>query len=296
MKNDFHERKQNKIARFKELADKNESKSEQQFKRASQMASVIPFGQPILVGHHSEKRDRNFRARINNIQDQAMVSSSKAQYYAEKAAIAESNKSISSDDPNAIQKLTEKLEAMIQFQELMKAANKIIKNSKLTESQKIEKLGEHNIKEKHAVELIQPDYCNRIGFPSYRLTNNNANINRIRKRIQELENTNRMESSEMEINGIKIFTNVEGNRIQIFFPDKPEEAIRTKLKSHGFRWSPTEKAWQRQISQSALYWAREIVTGIDVHQNDIVQNSHDPSGNGPTGHGEDCYSDADPGL
>ena len=32
---------------------------------ARDMASIIPFGQPILVGHHSEKRDRNYRGRIH---------------------------------------------------------------------------------------------------------------------------------------------------------------------------------------------------------------------------------------
>jgi Domain of unknown function (DUF3560) len=30
------------------------------------MASVIPFGQPILVGHYSEKSDRRHRSRIHS--------------------------------------------------------------------------------------------------------------------------------------------------------------------------------------------------------------------------------------
>ncbi|MFZ1806393.1 MAG: DUF3560 domain-containing protein [Cyclobacteriaceae bacterium] len=294
MKNDFHERKQNKIARYHEQAEKNQEKSEQDFSRAHQMASAIPFGQPILVGHHSEKRDRNFRAKINSIQDKAMQSNAKAQYYAEKASIAESNKAISSDDPEAIQKLTEKLDAMVQFQELMKAANKIIKNAKLNDQQKIEKLGEHNIKEKHAFQLLQPDYCNRIGFASYRLTNNNANINRIRKRILELEKINGMQSSEIEINGVKIYNNVEGNRVQIFFPDKPDDTTRATLKSHGFKWSPTEMAWQRQISNSAIYWAKQIVTRPDNPTTSESTSGYE--NNGPTGHGEQHHSDVDPGL
>jgi len=32
--------------------------------RASEQAATIPLGQPILIGHHSETADRNFRARI----------------------------------------------------------------------------------------------------------------------------------------------------------------------------------------------------------------------------------------
>ncbi len=33
---------------------------------ASRMMDGIPFGQPILVGHHSERRDRRYRERITN--------------------------------------------------------------------------------------------------------------------------------------------------------------------------------------------------------------------------------------
>jgi len=301
MKNDFESRKEKRISRYKELAEKNEDLSTQQFKRASEMASVIPFGQPILVGHHSEKRDRNYRAKINGLQDKAMASSNKAQYYAEKAAIAESNTSISSDDPQAIEKLTEKLEAMQQLQELMKAANKIIKNEKLSEAQKIEKLAAHNIKEKYAIELIKPDYCNRTGFPGYRLTNNNANIKRVKDRISKLKSIEKLQSHEITINGVRIYMNVQANRLQMFFPGKPEDSIRTSLKSNGFRWSPSEGAWQRHISNSATYAAKEIANKLkpqDTKQISHRENLHETEtiDNGPTGHGDICYSDADPGL
>jgi Domain of unknown function (DUF3560) len=40
--------------------------------RADEMLSVIPFGQPILVGHHSERRDRNYRDRIWNTMGRAV--------------------------------------------------------------------------------------------------------------------------------------------------------------------------------------------------------------------------------
>lgn len=34
--------------------------------KAHDMASVIPMGQPILVGHYSEGRDRRYRAKIHD--------------------------------------------------------------------------------------------------------------------------------------------------------------------------------------------------------------------------------------
>jgi hypothetical protein len=262
MKSNYEERKAARIERYRKLAEKNETASEHQFNSASEMAKVIPFGQPILVGHHSEKRDRNYRGKINRLQDKAMESSSKAKYYEERAAIAESNTAISSDDPQALTKLREKLDAMMELQELMKAANKIIRNKKLSDDEKVQKLTEHNIKESHARKLLLPDFAGRIGFPQYRLTNNNQNMARVKERILKLEKLGKMESKEEVINGIRIYTNVEENRLQVFFPNKPDEITRKALKGNGFRWSPTEGAWQRQISTSAEYLAKQIASNV----------------------------------
>jgi hypothetical protein len=49
------------------------------------MVEYIPLGQPILVGHHSEKRDRNFRAKIHSTMGQAVQEQKKADYYEQKA-------------------------------------------------------------------------------------------------------------------------------------------------------------------------------------------------------------------
>lgn len=66
-------------------AENAEKKSDQLFEKAKEMASVIPFGQPILVGHHSEKRDRNYRDRIHNTFGKAFEEQEKADYYSGKA-------------------------------------------------------------------------------------------------------------------------------------------------------------------------------------------------------------------
>jgi len=46
-------------------AEKLESVAESKLEQAHKMADVIPFGQPILIGHHSEGRDRRYRERIH---------------------------------------------------------------------------------------------------------------------------------------------------------------------------------------------------------------------------------------
>ncbi len=54
------------------------------------MAQAIPFGQPILVGHHSEKRDRRYRGRIENHFCVSAELQDKSAYYAARAKAAES--------------------------------------------------------------------------------------------------------------------------------------------------------------------------------------------------------------
>ncbi|MCH5684264.1 DUF3560 domain-containing protein [Niabella sp. W65] len=56
MKHNFEERRQKRIDYAKKQAAKNEQLSDELYNQASKMSSAIPFGQPILVGHHSEKK------------------------------------------------------------------------------------------------------------------------------------------------------------------------------------------------------------------------------------------------
>lgn len=69
-------------------AEKATQQSDILYTQAKKMASIIPFGQPILVGHHSESRDRSYRNQISNKFDKAFKEQDKADYYTEKAATA----------------------------------------------------------------------------------------------------------------------------------------------------------------------------------------------------------------
>ena len=62
--------------------------------------------------------------------------------------------------------------------------------------------------------------------------------------------------------GVEIVENDSLNRLQILFPGKPSEAIRSQLKSAGFRWSPTEGAWQRQLNDGARWAAKRVLEAI----------------------------------
>lgn len=257
MKHNFEERKQNRKDHAKEQAAKNEQKSEQLYNHAKKMASVIPFGQPILVGHHSEKRDRNYRNKIHNTFGKAFEAQDKAQYYEEKAATIESNTAIFSDDPQAIDKLKAKLKSLQDSQEFMKATNRFIKKKDKDGFLKLPFATEEMWQT-----LNTPNVMKQIGFASYSLQNNNANISRVKKRIEFLEKQAKKATTETTINGVRLLENAEANRVQLFFDGIPSEEIRKKLKANGFRWCRSEMAWQRHLTPHAVYMAKSILETI----------------------------------
>lgn len=262
MKSDYEERRARIMVKLAERAERQRAESDRLYNKSSQMASVIPFGQPILIGHHSEKADRSYRSKIHATMDNSLRAKQKAAYFESRLESMEGNNAISSDDPMAITKLKEKLEGLENLQVLMKGCNKIIKNRKLSDAQKVEQLTAYHrsMTEAKAYKLLAPDFCGRVGFPSYKLTNNNANMSRIKDRIKSLETVASMTSEETLINNVRISTSVEDNRVQIFFPDKPNEEIRHELKANGFHWSPQVGAWQRQITSYAIHRAKQMVT------------------------------------
>lgn len=69
-------------------AEKTSEESNRLYEKAKDMASIIPFGQPILVGHHSEQRDRNYRSKIQNTYGKAFELQDKVEYYKDKAEAA----------------------------------------------------------------------------------------------------------------------------------------------------------------------------------------------------------------
>lgn len=261
MKSNYEERKANRLEAFQNLAAKNEALSTELFNQSDKMASVIPMGQPILIGHHSEKRDRNYRAKIHNKMSQSVEAAKKAKYYEDRAESLLNGTAISSDDPNALDKLQTKLENLLKLQELYKAINKIVR-SKKSDVEKVAQLVEIGVKEQTAIKVLDKSNFGGPGIPSFKLTNNNAVINNTRKRVEHLTKIAAMQSSEEEINGVKLVVSVEDNRVQIFFPGKPSEDVRHRLKANGFHWSPSVGAWMRQISNSAIYYAKDILKNI----------------------------------
>ena len=250
-----------KQERYESLSANAQTKGHALHSKAHQMAEAIPFGQPILIGHHSEKRDRRYRDRIHSTFGKAFEELSRAEYYEKKAATVGTG-GISSDDPDAIAKLKEKLEGMQKNQELMKNCNKVIRKFKNKESQVAElvKLG---ISQANAEKLLEGDSCGRVGFAPYALQNNNANMARVKDRIAELEKTHNLSAQTEEYEFFSYEVDSMDNRIVFNFTGKPDEDTRKILKSHSFNFSPTRSpkgrsVWVRKVTLNALHDARRV--------------------------------------
>jgi len=164
---------------------------------------------------------------------------------------------ISSDDPNAVLKLKAKLESLEKLQARMKAANAAIRIKDTAKGDA--KLAEQGFTPEEIRELREPDFCGRVGYADYLLSNNNANIRRIRQRIEELEKKAGSVAPEgWSFDGGEVKFNTEVNRIQIIFDGKPDEETRSELKGEAFKWAPSQGAWQRQLTDNAIRALKRI--------------------------------------
>jgi hypothetical protein len=96
-------------------------------------------------------------------------------------------------------------------------------------------------------------------FPSWAITNARANQRRYEARAQYVERVQAQDVSEWEGTTARVVDNPEANRIQLYFPGKPDEVTRSDLKRHGFRWAPSEGAWQAyRTYHHTLTYAKEV--------------------------------------
>lgn len=119
-----------------------------------------------------------------------------------------------------------------------------------------------------------PDYQTKSKvFPTWALTNNNANIKRLSGIIQKLENQEAAREFAKDSEELKAVYNFEGGkivvdrdtqRINIYHEEKPEREIIQNIKSHGFRWSPRFQSWTRQLTPNALFSTNQLFPGLSI--------------------------------
>jgi hypothetical protein len=180
----YRERRLAKADRLRDWADKRAEKSANAFESARAIADNIPLGQPILVGHHSEKRHRRDIARIDNGMRKGIEHENKARDMSSRADNIEAaaDSAIYSDDPDALDALTAKLACLEAERERVKAVNKMIRAKGLEAC--ASELTAAEMASLMSVVRHQAYYhAETRGYPPYHSSNLSGNISRLRKRI-----------------------------------------------------------------------------------------------------------------
>lgn len=249
--------------RLYSMAERYSRRMAEYFNRDSKIGCMCPS---ILISGGG-----NFPAKKKERQVQAWDTNH--QFYQETQKILSKIESalygkdvIKSGDQDAIERLEEKLVSLKETQERMKVANKAIR---LKDAEK----GDEELKilgysDEQIQELRTPDYMGRVGFPAYALQNNNANIHRVEERLKSLKAAKEKGTKETEFELFKVVENVEVMRLQIIFDGKPEADVRAVLKKHGFKWAPSQGAWQRMLNPAGKYALNRVKEELEAMQND----------------------------
>jgi len=161
-----------------------------------------------------------------------------------------------------IEELRVKLAKAERYQEFMKATNAEQRNG----GEGLLKMFSdyYGVKGEERLRSFQKsNYMWKVGFDRWQLSNNLANIKRMKDRLvvleQRAEKTANAEAEEESMNGLTIVKNHALQRLQLIFDGKPSEEVRTVLKSNGFKWSPSNSAWQRQLTANAEYALKNFI-------------------------------------
>jgi hypothetical protein len=170
----YRERRERRAARLRDWATKRESRSASAFAGAKRIADGIPFGQPILIGHHSERHARRDQARIHNGMSKGVEHQHMAESMNGRAGEIErqADHAIYSDDPDAIERLTEKIANLEAQRETMKVRNAEYRKTHRAELAAMPSAWERSQAMPHA---------------AYELQNLGGNIGRLRKRLEYLK-------------------------------------------------------------------------------------------------------------
>jgi len=190
------ERKEARIARRLEWAEKRQARGESTLKHA--LDGLPPMGEPIKIGHHSEKRHRKAFVTADNKLRRGCEDLKMAEHHQSRACgIADQlDRSIYTDDHDALDKMRERIAELEAKRDRYKAQNAAVRKIKDKTREGLAKglaalveSGAFTVAE--AKDLVFSCQCQGAGivkgWPTYALSNLSGNIARNRKRLPELE-------------------------------------------------------------------------------------------------------------
>lgn len=275
----YEEKKRARIERMLERAGRLEEFSKKNtLSLYGEASSGIPLGQPILVGHHSEKRHRRHLERIEKRVRKGFEAAEEAEKLRERAEAMENRMAIDSDNPEARTLLAEKIAKLEKKQAKFKRINQLVRQSNKCVDTLAELLSKEWPEEMDkslygprgtAKELLTPDFAGRFGIAPYIFTNLSAEIRRLKKRQEELTRvTSGFEPYTVETPHGVISVELKFGQVQVEFPWKPSEATRSVLKRSplALKWSSYSGRWVRKhtASTASEYFRQELIKALEV--------------------------------
>jgi len=245
--------------RLERSASRAAQAAEAAYRRATAATAGIEFGQPILVGHHSEGKHRAALRRSDTAMRRSVELTRQAAALAT-AAERVGTGGISSDDPEAVAKLADKRTALEIERDHMKAANAYYAKHKTLQGwDGPEALARHG----RSTLQVQAFYDKP--FPPYALTNIGARIRAAAKRVVVIE-INAAEAATSETIGTAIIDAEPGeeNRVTVRWPNRLSRDEYKAVRTMGFVWSPTRNGFTRKYSTAAIWAAQHLAAQIQA--------------------------------
>ena len=205
------------------------------------------------------KKEKQNRARENFWNEYGNLFN-EDNYYYNKIRNIILNKVIYSDDAMVIEKLEAKIDNLKELQSKMKEVNAYYKKNKTLKGCEL-------LTEDEAIKImnnIQYHSWYPVPFAPFELTNNNQNIHRLEDRLESLKKLKQRASEENEnkyiqVDGLQVVEDATDMRIRLIFNEIPNEKVRELIKHWGFKWSPKNSAWQRQLTRNGIYATNKVL-------------------------------------
>lgn len=224
------ERLERKVERRREWADKAAARSDARFASVRRLADSIPLGQPILVGHHSERRARKDADRIHTGMGKAVELAKLADSHEAKATGLEAQleRSVFSDDADAIEQLERRIKEHEETAAKINAVNRAWRKGGRDE---VARLFGDRLADTAAETMKQ---CPWLRSP-LDATSDRAAIRRDRERIEQIKRES-AKRAEAEAAPGGVVVKQAGDFAVVTFAEKPERDVLDALRAAGFRW------------------------------------------------------------
>jgi uncharacterized protein DUF3560 len=224
------ERLERKLELRREWSEKAETRAQARFAGVHTICDRIPFGQPILVGHHSERHARADQRRIENGMRKGCEESALAKRHEEKAdGIARQlDRSVFSDDPDAIEQIEARIAEHTKTADAYATINKTFRKGGI---EAVKAVTSPELVEKIEREMRLAPW-QKLPF-TYHLTNLRARIRSDQERIKTIRAQQQRTEHAAESGGVLI----EGDTyVRVTFAEKPDRETLNALRAAGFRW------------------------------------------------------------